>query len=186
MSIRTFTHLTLDGVTQSPGRSDEDPRDGFPYGGWEKPYADSVMGEVAGQGMARGGSLLFGRRTWQDFAGFWPRQPADAPFVRVLNEARKLVVSTTLQEPLAWTGSVLVRDVEALRDVGEDLVVLGSPTLIRSLLSHGLLDELTVLIHPLVLGVGRRLFADGPYAALRLVDSRPTTTGVIIATYAAK
>jgi dihydrofolate reductase len=188
--ITTFTHVTLDGDMQAPGRPDEDTRDGFGFGGWEGRYADEVMAGVAAQGMATESALLFGRRTYEDFYGFWPNQPKPNPFTDVLNRSRKYVASRTLSEPLAWENSTLlqgdaggaVAELKARSD--GDLIVLGSGDLIQTLLRRDLIDEYLVLIHPLVLGTGRRLFAEGgPPATLDLDDSKVTTTGVIIATY---
>ncbi len=182
--------LTLDGVMQAPGRPDEDLRGGFDHGGWAQPYFDSVMGSVAAEGIAKGGALLFGRRTYEDFAAFWPDQSEDNPFSAVLNNFQKYVASTTLEDPLPWSNSTLLKgDVaEAVArlksQMGKDLVVLGSGDLVQTLMKHDLVDELVLLIHPLVLGTGRRLFAEGsPTTALRLVDTKTTTTGVVIATY---
>ena len=183
--ITVINNLTLDGVTQAPGRPDEDRRDGFEHGGWAAPYYDDVLGRAMAERMARGGALLLGRRTYEDFASFWPKQ-TDNPFTPVLNERRKYVASTTLEEPLPWENSVLLRGnaVDAVAGLDEDLGVLGSGELVRALLRAGLVDELVLTIHPLVLGSGRRMFADdGTLAAFRLVDATPTTTGVLIATY---
>jgi dihydrofolate reductase len=189
MQLTVINHVTLDGVMQGPGRPDEDTRDGFAHGGWAVPYNDEVMGRVMGEGMARTAGLLLGRRTYEDFAGFWPRQQ-DNPYTRMLDETQKYVVSTTLAEPLPWQNSTLLRGdaVEAVgrlkEQPGGDLAILGSGALIRSLLPHGLIDRFTLMINPLVLGSGRRLFDGGGVPApLRLVDSTTTTTGVIIATY---
>jgi dihydrofolate reductase len=188
--ITTFTHVTLDGVMQAPGRPDEDTRGEFGYGGWEVRYADEVMAGVAAEGMASGSALLFGRRTYEDFAAFWPNQPQPNPFTNVLNRSQKYVASRRLSEPLPWENSTLlqgdagdaVTDLKAGSD--KDLVVLGSGNLIQTLMRRDLIDEYLVLIHPLVLGIGRRLFADGgPPATLQLIDTKITTTGVIIATY---
>jgi dihydrofolate reductase len=188
--VTTFTSVTLDGVMQAPGRPDEDRRGGFEHGGWAAPYADSVMGSVAAEGMASGGALLFGRRTYEDFFSFWPNQPEPNPFTAVLNDSQKYVASRTLQEPLPWQNSTLLEGdaadaVARLKEgAGKDLVILGSGDLIQSLMRHGLVDEFKLLIHPLALGSGRRLFVDGgPYAAFRLLDTKTTTTGVVIATY---
>jgi dihydrofolate reductase len=182
-------HLTLDGVMQAPGRPDEDRRGGFEHGGWAPPYGDEVMGNFMGARMAKGGALVFGRRTYEDFASFWPHQ-TDNPFTAVLNDARKYVASRTLREPLSWSNSTLLEGdaaqaVATLKEQpGEDLAVLGSGELVRSLMRHDLVDEYVLTIHPLVLGSGRRLFVDGgPTAALRLVESTITTTGVVIAVY---
>jgi dihydrofolate reductase len=189
-TLTVVNNVTLDGVMQAPGRCDEDERDGFTHGGWAQPYSDPVMARVMGEGMAAGnGSLLFGRRTYLDFAGFWPKQ-TDNPFTPVLDARRKYVASTTLTEPLPWSNSVLL-DGDAAKSVAElkaetadDLVVLGSGELCRTLIQHDLVDQYVLSIHPLVLGTGRRLFTDGAaFATLRLVDSLPTTTGVLIATY---
>ena len=183
--ITVINNLTLDGVMQAPGRPDEDRRDGFEHGGWAAPYYDDVLGRAMAERMARGGALLLGRRTYEDFASFWPRQ-TDNPFTPVLNERRKYVASTTLEEPLPWENSILLRGnvVDAVAGVDEDLGVLGSGQVVRALLRAGLVDELVLTIHPLVLGSGQRMFADdGTLAAFRLVDATPTTTGVLLATY---
>jgi dihydrofolate reductase len=182
-------HLTLDGVMQAPGRPDEDRRGGFEHGGWATPYGDSVMGSVMGERMAKGGGLLLGRRTYEDFAAFWPNQE-DNPFTAVLNDRQKYVASTTLEEPLSWSNSTLLEGdaAEAVAKLkqqpGKDLVVLGSGELVQSLMRRDLVDEFVLTIHPLVLGSGRRLFIDdGAFAALRLVDTKTTTMGVVIAIY---
>jgi dihydrofolate reductase len=188
-NVVVFTSLTLDGVMQAPGRPDEDRRGGFAHGGWAQPYNDPVMGSVAAEGMANAGPLLLGRRTYEDFFSFWPHQ-TDNPFTEVLDNALKYVASTTLEEPLAWRNSTLLEGdaAEAVAGLkqqpGKDLVVLGSGELAQSLMRRNLVDRYVLLIHPLVLGAGRRLFPDGgAFAALRLVDTKPTTTGVVIATY---
>src|SRR6266498_4174573 len=188
--VVVFTSVTLDGVMQAPGRPDEDRRGGFEHGGWATPYADPVMGSVAAEGMAQGGALLLGRRTYEDFYAFWPNQPEPNPFTAVLDNSQKYVASTTLQEPLAWSNSTLLQSdaAEAVarlkQQPGKDIVVLGSGELVQSLLRRNLVDEYVLLIHPLVLGSGRRLFTEGgAFAALRLVDTKTTTTGVVIATY---
>jgi dihydrofolate reductase len=181
-------HLTLDGVMQAPGRAEEDTRGGFRHGGWAMPNNDEVMARVLGEGMAKGGPLLLGRRTYEGFYGYWPHQQ-DNPFTEALNNVRKYVASTMLTEPLSWANSTLLEGdaAEAVarlkRQPGEDIGVLGSGELVRSLMGHGLIDRYVLLIHPLVLGSGRRLFPDGVSTTLRLVDSVTTTTGVTIATY---
>jgi dihydrofolate reductase len=182
-------HLTLDGVMQAPGRPDEDLRGGFEHGGWAVPNNDEIMGRVMGEGMARGGPLLLGRLTYEVFYGFWSKQEGN-PFTEVLESAQKYVASTTLTEPLPWQNSTLIKgDVaEAVAKLkqqpGNDIGVLGSGELVQSLRRHDLVDEYVLMIHPLVLGSGRRLFPDGsPFASLRLVDSVTTSTGVVIATY---
>jgi dihydrofolate reductase len=182
--------LTLDGVMQAPGRPDEDRRGGFEHGGWAQPYFDPVMAEAAGEGMASGGALLFGRRTYEDFAKVWPNMPGDNPFTAVINDSTKYVASTTLKAPLEWKNSALLEGdaadaVAGLKATpGKDIVILGSGELIQSLMSRHLIDEYRLLIHPLILGSGRPLFVDGvPMTKLRLVDTKTTTTGVVITTY---
>ena len=181
--------LTLDGVMQAPGRPDEDRRGGFEHGGWALPYRDKVMMEAMGKGMAQAGPLLFGRRTYEDFFAVWQGRK-DNPFTAVLDNARKYVASRTLREPLPWQNSTLLTGdaAEAVarlkEDPGKDIVVLGCGDLMQTLMRHGLVDVYVLLIHPLLLGRGRRLFNDDAQrAALRLVESVTTTTGVVIATY---
>ena len=188
-TVVAVVHLTLDGVMQAPGRPDEDVRGGFEHGGWAAPYRDEVMNRVMGKGMASDGALLLGRRTYEDFADFWPRQD-DNPFTEVLHRKQKYVASTTLHEPLSWANSTLLEGdaaeaVARLREQSDvDLTVLGSGVLVQSLMARDLVDEYLLTIHPLVLGSGRRLFPDpGPLATLELVESTPTTTGVVIARY---
>ena len=189
MKVVAVEHLTLDGVMQAPGRPDEDRRGGFEHGGWAQPDNDAVMGEAMAKGMANGGALLFGRRTYEDFAAVWPGQKNN-PFTAVLDNSQKYVASTTLKEPLPWVNSTLLKGdvaeaVARLKEQpGKDLVVLGSGVLVQSLMRRNLVDEYVLMIHPLVLGTGRRLFTDsGAFAALRLVETVTTTKGVIIATY---
>jgi dihydrofolate reductase len=188
-NLVVVNNLTLDGVMQSPGRPDEDTRGGFRHGGWARPYNDEVMGRVMAGRMAGSGSLVLGRRTYEDFHGYWPKQ-TDNPFTPVLDQTTKYVASTTLSEPLVWQNSVLLEGDAAgavarlKQQDGKDLVVLGSGRLVESLLRRDLVDQFVLLIHPLVLGTGRRMFAEGvPSTRLRLVDAIPTTTGVLIATY---
>ena len=185
--IVVINSLTLDGVMQAPGRPDEDTRDGFAHGGWAVPYGDEVLAKAMGERMTADGALLLGRRTYEDLYGYWPNQPAN-PYTDTLNKTRKHVVSRTLTEPLPWQNSALVtgdvpQAVAALR-AETDLGVLGSGELVRTLMAHDLVDEYLLLVHPLVLGAGQRLFPHGvPVAELELVDSVTTTTGVVLAHY---
>jgi dihydrofolate reductase len=179
--------LTIDGVMQAPGRPDEDTRGGFEHGGWAVPYTDEVMGRAMGERMGGSGAIVLGRRTYEDFAGYWPKQK-DNPYTEALNRTQKYVASTELTEPLPWENSTLLEGdaadaVAKLKEGAEHLTVLGSGELLRSLIGRGLIDEYVLLIHPLVLGSGRRLFPDGAFARLRLVDTVTTTTGVLIGTY---
>jgi dihydrofolate reductase len=184
--IYAVENLSLDGVMQAPGGEEEDPRDGFPYGGWARPYMDEVAGKVMAEGMRRTGAMLFGRRTYEHMFSFWPKQTDGNPYTEVLNKTQKYVVSRTLAEPLPWQNSTLLRDIAAVAavkaDVEGDLCVLGSGELIRSLVDAGLLDGYTLQVSPITLGTGRRLFGDA-YSRFRLVSAEPTTTGVIIASY---
>jgi len=172
-TIKAVENVTLDGVMEAP----ED---------WSPPYQDEVLAQVMARDMARGGGLLFGRRTYEEFIRAWAGRE-DNPFTPVLEAREKYVVSRTLSEPLPWQNSTLVRgDVAELkRTAGEDeLVVLGSGELLHSLLRAGLVDELLLTIHPLVVGSGKRVFEDGgPPIELGLTDSVTTTTGVTVAAY---
>ena len=189
-SVVVINNLTLDGVMQAPGRPDEDTRGGFEHGGWAiAGGGDPDVGRVMGERMARTQALLLGRRTYQDFYGFWPKQE-DNPFTERLNTVRKYVASRTLREPLPWSNSVLLGGdaADAVADLrtqrGGDIVVLGSGDLVQSLMRRSLVDELLLVIHPLILGTGRRLFADGAsFATLRLLDSLGTSSGILIAVY---
>ena len=185
--IVVTNHVTLDGVMQAPAGAEEDTRGGFRRGGWAAPRSDEVMMRELTKGMGQTGGLLLGRRTYQHFYSYWPYQTGN-PFTDVLNNTQKYVASTTLSEPLPWMNSTLLgpdvpRAVAELRARdGKDIVILGSGELIRSLARQDLIDEYVLLIHPVVLGTGTRLFGDS-VAEFRLVDSVTTTTGVIIATY---
>ena len=188
-NISATLSISMDGVIQAPGRQDEDTRDGFDRGGWAVPYNDEVISQRMGEGMASSGAMLFGRRTYEDFYGYWPQQ-TDNPFTPYLNQVTKYVVSNTLSEPLRWQNSVLLSgdpaaSVTALKaEPGPDLAIVGSAQLVSSLLPAKLIDRLVLLMHPLVLGQGRRLFDErGPGTGFELVDSLATSKGVIIATY---
>jgi dihydrofolate reductase len=171
------------------GRPDEDRRGGFEHGGWALAYHDSVMMQAMGEGMAQGADLLFGRRTYEDFFAVWPGRKNN-PFTAVLDNSQKYVASRTLREPLPWQNSNLLsgdaaETVARLKEQpGKDLTVLGSGDLLQTLMRRGLIDVYVLLIHPLLLGRGRRLFGDDAQrSALHLVRSVTTTTGVMIATY---
>jgi len=183
--IVVIENVTLDGVMQAPGGADEDPRNGFRHGGWAQPYTDRVMAEKMAGGMRADGALLFGRRTYEQFHGFWPGRTDGNPYTEVLNRKRKYVVSRTLAEPLPWANSTLVDgDLSVLKkETDGDLAVLGSGVLVRSLLAAGLVDVFTLSIHPLTLGSGTKLFDPAWYGRLELIEAVPTTTGVIIASY---
>ena len=200
--IVVMNHLTLDGVMQAPGRPDEDSRGGFTHGGWGadlsethddavvKATGDAVVNAM-GEKMAAGGGLagwLFGRRTYEDLLSHWNQQP-DSPFGPALNNAPKYVASRTLTEPLPWPNSTLLHGdltdaVGALKAQSDGVLgIMGSGELIGSLMAGGLIDEYLLMIHPLVLGTGRRLFPEGVRMSLRLTDITTTATGVVIASY---
>jgi dihydrofolate reductase len=190
-SITATMSVTLDGVVQGPGRADEDTRGGFTRGGWGLRYNDEVMSREMGKGMAKPGDMLFGRTTWQDFITAWGKATDGNPFTTHMNAATKYVVSRTLKDAGAWQNSILLRG-EAAETVaelkakpGNDLSIIGSASLVRSLHAAGLIDTYTLLIHPLTVGGGARLF-DGPapLAEFELTGSVTTTKGVIIARYA--
>lgn len=181
--------ITLDGVMQSPGYPDEDSSGGFQAGGWQQEYFDDALGQAVMSGLSASGGCLLGRRTYEIFAGFWPTAPADDPIAPIMNGLPKYVASTTLTEPLPWANSQLLRGgiskaVSTLKDQdGGDLLVIGSGELVRTLMESDLVDQFDLMIHPLVVGRGKRLFGDGNRKTpLRLVDSTTTTTGVIMAT----
>lgn len=191
--IVVMNHVTLDGVMQGPGRPDEDTRGGFSHGGWASRSAmpGDAAGKAMGERMAAGGGLagwLFGRRTYEDLLSYWNQQP-DSPFGPLLNNAPKYVASTTLTDPLPWPNSTLLRGdiadaVGRLKAQSDGvLAIMGSGELIGSLMVADLIDEYLLMIHPLVLGTGRRLFPENVYVPLRLTDSVTTATGVVIATY---
>ena len=181
--------LSLDGVMQAPGDADEDREGGFEHGGWQRPYFDDVAGERIGAAMAQTGSFLFGRKTYENMAAFWPTQPDDDPFAKILNGLPKYVASTTLTEPLAWERSTLLQG-DVAKAVGElkqaeggNVVVLGSGGLVQTLYENDLVDEYSLMINPIVLGGGKGLFRELPMKTLKLADSVTTSTGVVMATY---
>ena len=190
--LTVINHVTLNGVMQAPARPDEDARGGFSRGGWGEAGSDRVMADFLGVGRGgEPGALVLGRRTYLDFFGVWPHRK-DNPYTEVLNKQQKYVASRTLTEPLPWQNSTLLTGdaadaVAALKQQpGPDLVVLGSGELVQSLRPSALVDEYVLMIHPLILGEGRRLFPEGTPAELRLAESVTTTTGVIIARYQAR
>lgn len=184
-----FMNLSLDAVMQAPGRPDEDLRGGFGHGGWAAPFG-AMQSKEAGESLSSFGALVMGRRTYEDFYGFWPKQK-DSPFTELLNEMPKYVASTTLKEPLAWSNSTLLKSdiagaINTLKaQDGGDLVVMGSGNFIQTLIKENLIDRYILLIHPLVLGTGYRLFAEGSSTKLKLVSSKATPNGVVVSTYTA-
>jgi len=190
--VIVYEWMTLDGVVQAPGEPGEDKSDGFEHGGWHMPYFDDISRNWAVQNLNAAGGFLLGRRTYESFAEHWPHASEHEKVIaRPLNTQPKYVASTTLTEPLAWQNSTLLQGdlgeaVLALKqEKGKDLYVLGSTELVRTLIEHDLVDEYRVMIDPLIVGGGKRIFhGDGMLRPLRLIDSQVTTAGAIIATYA--
>ena len=184
----TSTFVTLDGVMQGPGGPEEDPTGGFTHGGWSVNYWDDLMGQAMGEAMSRPFDLLLGRKTYEIFAAHWPHA-TDEPGAGVLNGATKHVASRTLNA-VEWQNSILLEGevaeavVRLKEEAGPEIQVHGSGNLIQTLLEHDLVDEYRLWIFPVVLGTGKRLFAEGAIPrGLKLVDSKTSTTGVLIATY---
>ena len=182
------TFVTLDGVMQAPGGPEEDPAEGFTHGGWSVGYWDEAMGERMGEVMGAPFDLLLGRKTYEIFAAHWPHVP-DEPGAEQLNSARKYVASRTLDR-VEWNNSTLLEgDVaEAVaklkQEEGPEIQVHGSADLLQTLLEHDLVDELNLMIFPVVLGTGKRLFGDGAVpAGLALASSATSSTGVVMARY---
>ncbi|HZA82238.1 MAG TPA: dihydrofolate reductase family protein [Actinomycetes bacterium] len=193
MRLTVTTFLTLDGVYQSPGGPEEDPSGGFDQGGWLTPYvADEEFGRFIDETFAAADAFLLGRRTYEIFAAYWPQVTDEAnPVASKLNTLPKYVASTTL-DTLGWEGATplrgnLAEEVAKLkRQPGNQLQVHGSGQLVQTLMERELIDEYRLLMFPVVLGAGRRLFRDGvPPAALRLVDTRTTGSGIAIHVYQA-
>lgn len=181
--------VTLDGVMQGLGSPDEDREGGFQYGGWGAPYGDEVLAAQAARGMTSTAAYLFGRRTYEKMAAHWPSEPSDNPIAASLNAAEKYVLTSTLST-LHWNGSHIIAGeapaaVGALKQQGHGtIVVLGSGMLVQTLIEHDLIDEYRLMLHPLVLGAGKRLFNDAPHPLpMRLVECAQTTTGVVILAY---
>jgi dihydrofolate reductase len=169
--------VSVDGVMESPEE-------------WAFSYSNDEMEEANVSGMAASDALLLGRVTYEALAAFWPHQPAGTPMVDYINSVPKFVVSETLKEPLGWNNSTLIKghDAEEITELkqrpGKDITILGSGVLVRSLLRNGLLDELRLMVHPVVLGRGKRLFEDrADRKVLELVDSKTFATGVLYLTY---
>ena len=185
--VQTF--VSLDGVMQGPGGPEEDRSDGFAHGGWLVPYVDEAIGRTIVDWTERADAVLFGRRTYEILAAHWPRVGDDDPIAAKLNRVRKYVVSTTL-DTVDWNNSTLISgDVagavaELKRQPGGEIQVTGSGELIQTLMRHDLVDEYRVMVFPVLVGSGKRLFAGGTMpGALELVDAATSSTGVAIHTY---
>jgi dihydrofolate reductase len=184
--------MTLDGVVQSPGYVDEDPSGGFKHGGWHMPHLDERAMKWISDGITSAGGFLLGRRTYEIFAAFWPNAGKEQEaLARPLNTRPKYVASRTLKAPLAWQNSSLLEGdiasaVAALKEEdGQDLHVIGSTQLVQTLIEEGLADQIRVMLDPVTVGGGKRLFRDdGALRSLKLVDSQVTSKGSILNTYA--
>jgi dihydrofolate reductase len=181
--------LSLDGVMQAPGSPEEDTEGGFRHGGWQRPYFDDIMGAAAAKGMADTDAHLFGRKTYEGMAAFWPSAPADDPFAVHLNGVAKYVASRTLTSA-DWQNTTLIKgdvaeEVAKLKEApGKNITVLGSGDLVQTLMRNDLVDEFSLTVHPIVLGSGKRLFRGADdVRKLKLVDSTPTSTGSLMLTY---
>ncbi|MDQ3542312.1 MAG: dihydrofolate reductase family protein [Actinomycetota bacterium] len=192
MRVVVNEFMSLDGVVQAPGGAEEDTDGGFTNGGWSVPYFDvEVMGAAIGEGMSTADALLFGRRTWQTMAGAWPERAGD-PYADQMNAIKKYVASRTLtQDDLTWNNSTLLSPDDAVADIaalrgqdGGDVLVWGSATLATTLLAEGLVDQLNLMIEPILLGGGKRIFPeDGTARPMQLVKCVTTGTGVQVCTY---
>ena len=184
--------MSLDGVVQAPGGAEEDTDGGFAHGGWSVPYFDpEVMGAAIDAGMSTVDALLFGRRTWQGMAAAWPGRAGD-PYADRMNAIKKYVASRTLTpDDLTWNNTTLLSPDDAVADVaalraqeGGDVLVWGSASLVTTLLAAGLVDELNLMIEPILLGGGKRIFPDdGTARPMQLVNCVTTGTGVHVCTY---
>jgi dihydrofolate reductase len=184
--------MSLDGVVQAPGGADEDTSGGFEHGGWHLRYFDDLSQKWVLESIVEAGGFLLGRRTYEIFAAYWPKAPEEEEVIaQPLNTKPKYVASTTLTKPLEWQNSTVLQGdvaeaVAALKqEDGADVHVIGSAELVRTLIEQGLVDEFRLMIDPVLLGGGKRIFRDdGSLRPLRLVHSEVTTTGAILATYA--
>jgi dihydrofolate reductase len=184
--------ISLDGVVQAPGGADEDTEGGFAQGGWTQPYWHDDIGTHFFEAMSQTGALLLGRKTWQIHAGAFEPMPEGDPFGDVMNTMPKYVVSTTLTSATAWRNSTLIKSnvVEQVRALkaqsGKNIAIDGSSVLVHTLAQHDLVDEYSLLVYPVVLGSGKKLFADGLRLNLRLLESRAFPSGVVLLRYAAE
>jgi dihydrofolate reductase len=182
--------VSLDGVMQAPGGKDEDTDGGFAHGGWTWPYWHDEIGAHFGQVMSESDAFLLGRKTWQIHGGAFEPMAAGDPFGDVMNAMPKYVVSTTLADASTWRNSTLIREniVEQVRALkaqpGKNIVIDGSSALIHTLAQNDLIDEYYLVVYPLVLGGGKKVFADGVRVNLRLVEARPLPSGVVLTHYA--
>jgi dihydrofolate reductase len=181
--------LSLDGVMQAPGQPEEDTEGGFKHGGWAIPYHDEGLAESVADSMAATDAYLFGRKTYENFAAYWPTAPREIPFTDHLNNTDKYVVSKTLKNP-GWHNSTVIDGdivdevVRLKQQPGKNIAVLGSGELVQTLMKNDLVDEYFLTVYPILLGAGKRLFRDNDQLRkLELVDSTTTSTGGVVLTY---
>ena len=187
--LAVIDFLSLDGVMQAPGQPEEDTEGGFEHGGWAIPYHDETLAESVAESMAATDAYLFGRKTYENFAAYWPTAPREIPFTDHLNNTAKYVVSTTLKDP-DWNNTAVidgdvVEEVRKLKEqAGKNIAVLGSGQLAQTLIEDDLVDEYFLTVYPVVLGGGKRLFRDdGQLRRFELVESKTTGTGGVVLTY---
>ncbi|HZU77279.1 MAG TPA: dihydrofolate reductase family protein [Dehalococcoidia bacterium] len=182
--------ITLDGVVQAPGGAEEDTEGGFHHGGWTWPYWHDEIGAHFFEAMSQSDALLLGRKTWQIHGGAFEPMQAGDPFGDAMNNVQKYVVSRTLNDASAWRNSTLIRGnvVEEVRTLkqqpGKNILMDGSSVLVHTLAEHNLIDEYSLFVYPLVLGSGKKLFAEGKRVNLRLIEAKPIPSGVVLMRYA--
>jgi len=187
--LQVIEFISLDGVVQAPGDPQEDTEGGFTHGGWQRPYFDEVFMEQAARGIAETDAQLFGRKTYEKMAAYWPTVGDDDPFAKHLNSVTKYVASRSMTDA-AWKGTTVLNGnvAEQVREIKEQdggtISVLGSADLVRTLMAHDLIDKYSLAVHPIVLGSGKKLFRDAAQnRKLELVNAVPTSTGVLLTTY---
>ena len=191
-TLRVIEFMSLDGVIQAPGDPEEDTEGGFRHGGWQRPYVDELLGATAAQGMAATDAYLFGRKTYEAMVSYWPTVSDEDPYARHLNSTPKYVASRTLEAP-TWRHSTVIsggvpEQVARLKDEpGGNIAVLGSAGLVRTLIEHELVDEYFLVVFPVIIGSGKRLFGQSEEPReLTLVESAATSTGGMMLTYRKK
>lgn len=187
--ITVAEFVSLDGVMQAPGGAEEDTEGGFAHGGWTMSYWHDDMGATLFEEIGKADTLLLGRKTWQGHAGAFESAPADDPFASLLNRLKKYVVSTTLKSADAWRNSTIISEnvVDEVRKLkeqpGKDIYIDGSSVLVHSLAQADLVDEYSLLVFPIVLGSGKRVFPDGFYSGLKLIETKSFPSGVVLMRY---
>jgi len=187
--LKVAEFVSLDGVMQAPGGAEEDTEGGFRHGGWTGPYWHDALGANFMQEISQSDTLLLGRKTWQEHAEAFEPAPADDPFAGLLNSLQKYVVSTTLKSADAWRNSTIIREnvMDEVRKLkkqpGKDIYVDGSSVLVHTLVQADLVDEYSLLVFPILLGSGKRVFPDGFHTGLKLIETKSFPTGVVLMRY---